>query len=463
MRAKYVFQCVLLIGFCMASCTFKEEVTSAPTLATKSFVDNKYALSEQEIVLKAEQFFLGIESSKQSNGEARSISDMNLSEKMPQVKTVVRTIEYAEDDTEQIPVYIINYTDKRSKATGGFVVMTGDKRLNQILVYSDTGSWGDEDPLIQNFSDMFWRNVDEFIKNELAASDLSIITKSGSIDPCEYYSVFEYHDNAYRLLQPALWSQLDPYNAKLAPVCTPPPTGYSLYPPVGCVATAMGEIMAYHKKPTSGSYVNYLGTTVSTTYNWTTMLDSQYIGGLSSTGQEMVQNLLAEIGQLMVLNQHGYYYPLMTYGCLTKNPITGELEGGSKSDMASARQGFALMGYTTAPIGIDYDFNAVVTEINANRPVFACGNKNLSSPLKSHAWVMDGVNQQMVIEYIYRYCPSLEDDDDNPHLMNTLFSYPNYVYCNIGAEIPANHNGYYRSELFLKYTVEDTVILTNIK
>jgi len=455
MKIKQVIQYFFLLGFLGASCTSIERYEPLNiTLSTKSPLGNKFSLSEKEIVEKAAQFFQKLEESGKDNAETRSISSMNLSEKTPQVKMVIRTIRYGENDVEHVPVYVINYTVKRGNSTGGYVVMTGDQRLNSILVYSDSGSWGDNDPSIQNFVNFFWENVDELIKRELAVNSLYPITKSRAIhlpcDFCYYYSEFDYIDNAKRLAQPALWSQLDPYNGKLAPNCTPPPTGKSLYYPVGCWATAMGQIMAYHQKPTSGSYTNYLGQTVNVTYNWNTMLTSQYAGNLSSQGQEMVQHLLAQIGQLQVLNNYGYYYPLMTYGC-----------SDSGSDMYKARQGFALMGYSTAPIGVDYDYNAVSSEIYANRPV-AADAWNIGSPFTKHAWVMDGVNSQTVVQTKYRYCPTVPTGVHNPIVEDILYSYINYVYCNLGAETPGNWNGYYRSDIFLPIQTE-TAILTNIQ
>jgi len=366
---------------------------------------------------------------------------MNLSEKKERVAMVVRDIDF-----EQIPVYIINYADKRSNKAGGYVILVGDKRINKasnILAYSDTGSWGNEEPLLENFLDLFWGNVDGLIRNELAISSSNSKNSRNSFghsqcQHCLQFSIHYHYDDAKRLSQPALWNQYDPYNAKLAPVCSPLPIGLSLYYPVGCVAVAMGQIMAYHRKPASGSYVNYLGTTVNTTYNWTTMTTSQHIGLLSLTGREMVQNLLAEIGQKVS----------MIYSCLN-----------SGASMTSARAGFAAMTYTTAPLEIDFDYGAVAFEIASNRPVLAYGRANLSPLFRNHAWVMDGVNSQKVVEEVYWECPWI----GGMELLYTITSYVNYVYCNLGAAVPGGLSGYYNSNLFKNYFNSDTIILINIR
>jgi len=446
MKTKQILQYFLLLGLFMTSCTSIERYESpVTTLSTKSSFDNIFALSEKEVVLRASHFFEELAKSGKENVETRSISSMNLNMKTPVVKTIIRTIRYSEDDIELVPVYVINYTDSRSKVAGGFIVMIGDKRLNTVLAYSDSGSWGDEDAIMQNFANLFWINVDELIKNELAGKSLYLKTKSG--DPCEYNIEQAFYDNAKRLVQPAIWSQLDPYNWKLGlrSSSCPPHQQVSSYWAVGCWATAMGQIMAYHKKPTSGSYTNYLGQTINATYTWNTMLTSQYISSLSSQGKEMVQNLLAQIGHQMVLNTYGYYVPLMSYGC-----------AGSNSDMPKARAGFAAMGYTTAPTGFDYSYNAVSSEIYANRPVAARDEySGTVHPFTDHAWVMDGVNHQMVVETTVKYCPN-----QSPTVVGTNVYYIDYVYCNLGAEIPSNWNGYYLSNIFPPNRV---AILTNIQ
>ena len=453
MKLKQIMQYVLLLSLLVASCTsIEKDTVFTSTLSTKSFGDNEYALSEKEAITKAEQFFLGLEELGRNNTAARSISSMNLSAKAPQVKTIIRTIEYDRNDIEQVPVYVVNYKDKKTNAAGGYVVMVGDKRLNRVLVYSDTGAWGEEDLMMENFLNLFWGGVDEYIKHELALSSFATETVTNTIPVtrghgdgdcpyCDYYSAYAYIDNAKQLARPAVWSQLEPYNEKLAPLPTcppfPEPVPSSFYA-VGCVATAMGQIMAYHKRPTSGSYINYLGQTVNTAYNWNTMLTSPYANSLSSQGKEMVQHLLAEIGQRVI--------PAMVYECI-----------GSRADILQAYNGFRNMTYSTA-YEILYNYSTVSSEIYANRPVVAFGNKYLVHPFTSHAWVMDGVNTQTVVKGLYKYCPTLPNDP--PVLQYILESHTlDYVSCNIGTEIPINWNGYYLSFLFSS----NTQILTHIQ
>jgi|GEM_PF-6010383 hypothetical protein len=70
MSKKYITQFFYAVLFFVVSCTSIEQDTMhSPTLSTKSFVDNEYALSEQEAVIKAEQFILEMGKVRQSNSD----------------------------------------------------------------------------------------------------------------------------------------------------------------------------------------------------------------------------------------------------------------------------------------------------------------------------------------------------------------------------------------------------------
>ena len=427
MKAKHMLQYILLLSFCLASCTStKEEVTLAPTLSTKSFADNRYAIPEKEIVLKAEQFLIGIKNSMHGDSETRSTVVMNLHEKEPQVETIIRYIEYKRDEMnnyDQVPVYIINYPYKKSKAAGGFVILTGDKRIkNNILVYSDAGSWDNENPNAQNFLFWFWANVDKLITEELAENSWYPTTKSYIPPEClSYYCYTDLTLSEKRLPQITQWHQDSPFGDKLIPMCNFYAYG-SMYPPVGCVAVAMAQIMAHHKKPTNGSYIDWLGTIVNTTYNWTNMLTSPNINSLNPTYKEQVQHLMAEIG----------YRVDMIYTCTDSNP----------SDMNNLVPAFGAMGYSIPNSHVYYQYSTIVSEINANRPVFAADiNHQVTSVFYEHAWMIDGYSSTRRVETITVVCPNMLPYE----IINMYDSY--FAHCNMGHGITSGlgYNGYYNS------------------
>ena len=154
----------------------------------------------------------------------------------------------------------------------------------------------------------------------------------------------------------------------------------------------------------------------------------------------------------------------MQYNCVKEDLSTGITSGGSGPSTGGTilvRSGFTNMGYITAALGEDYNYNAISSEIYANRPVYAGGwtlaNYQYNNTFALHAWVIDGVNQQMVIETVVQHCPW-----QPPVVVDTYFNYHNYVYCNLGAETPSNYNGFYLSDLFIP-NYNNAFILTGIK
>jgi len=412
-------QYVLLLSLLVSCTSVEKDVTLTQTVFTKSisFVDNEYALSEKEAVEKAEQFLLGIENSRQGDGESRSISALNLSEKEPQIETIIRYIEYKRDELnnyEQVPVYIINYTNKKSKKGGGYVILTGDKRVNNILVYSDTGAWDNENPEAQRFLHWFWISVDKSITSELKGNNMSLKTKSN--DPCEYDIETYYSESTKLLAQLTLWNSKVPFNIKLeyTTACGSLPRYYD----AGCTPVAMAQIMAHHRKPTSGSYVNYANQPVNTTYEWIEMLKSNY--------HAHIQHLIAEIG----------YHAGTKYGC-----------DGGETDMQGAKAGFVTMGYSTSNIAW-FQYSTIVSEINVDRPVLGgSGDDQPNSTFTEHSWMIDGYSTHTYVETITQYCPW----QPPTIITNNVFSY--YVHCNMG-QLDTDYNTYYNSTIFGNLTTQ---------
>ena len=430
------------------SCTIKNEVTLSQISSTKSIVNNQYAIPEREIVHKAEQFLIGLVNSSQRNGGEGSISSMNLSQKEAQIDMVVRYIDSQQGGIgsyEEIPVYVINYTDKRSNKSGGHVVISGDRRVNKIFVYSDTGLWNDENPLMAGFIHWFWHGVDKVLENELALlKDNAHEEGDGgnrSIHPpcplCEYYYSYDIYDTAKRLPQLVHWDQVNPYNAKLEPACDPALPGLNSFYPTGCGVTAMGQIMAHNQKPTSGSYVNYLGQTVYTTYSWNEMTASPFIGSLTSSAQEQVQYLMAEIGKRTNT----------TYSCTAADV-----------NIIKIKSGFTSMGYSYDAESW-FNFATVMLDINANRPLLGLSYSPMpmtNSNFTDHAWMIDGYSRHTVEMTETRYCPTVPSGPQNPVVLK-YYDHTDNVHCNIGDGLFGQN---YPSGLFLNNTSK---IISNIK
>ena len=121
----------------------------------------------------------------------------------------------------------------------GFVIVSADDRLKPILGYSDTGSFKTEnlpDNILNWFQ--FYANELKFISNNSSPTENRI-----TLDPPVTRSSFPAAISP--LLGSIAWNQSEPYN-NLCPVVGTERTV------TGCVATAMAQIMMYHKYPDTG-------------------------------------------------------------------------------------------------------------------------------------------------------------------------------------------------------------------
>lgn len=168
------------------------------------------------------------------------------------------------------------------------------------------------------------------------------------------------------------WNQGAPYN-NMCPTVNGTPT-YT-----GCVATAMAQVMNYHKWPLRGTGSNSyewnngtLSMDFSTvTFDWSNMLDTYT--SYNSTQASAVANLMKACG----------YSVLMGYGTNASGAYSGNVAkallnyfGYSKGTFYYERTYFPLTDW------IEMLYN----EVASNRPVYYSG----SNPTGGHAFVLDG-------------------------------------------------------------------------
>lgn len=166
----------------------------------------------------------------------------------------------------------------------GWVIVSRDDIAKPVLAYSSTGSIDNLEKASPSF------------KNWMKGMNTEIIkAKQDHLDNDEYIdewenltlesNVFEEHQEASvasarkgPLLGNINWNQNAPYNA-MTPKDSRSYSSYKGRVPVGCVATAMAQIMAYHKWPNRGkgshtdkkSNYGNLYANFNTTYKWNNM------------------------------------------------------------------------------------------------------------------------------------------------------------------------------------------------
>lgn len=287
-------------------------------------------------------------------------------------------------DLNAAPIYVVSRGDGN-----GFVLVAGDSRVEPVWGVVERGNYVEgENPGF----DIVLAQMKDDIAQAIAAKEslrgdstyialmdkLALANASASKSdrpqkaPVDPPPVIDYPENYDRVeiveknpyyeieyeygpLLKTRWGQNWPYNLVLRnthPDC-----------PVGCVATALAQIMAYHKHPV------YMAAT-GHTYLWDRMLaDSKDV---------WPEDAVASVGYLMV------DLGLPQYLDMLYRP------GGSKAEGDLGRTWNAF-GYAWSPLS-DYDGSKVLNEVKQNRPVYVRGDSGSGS--NGHAWVADGVLYQ---------------------------------------------------------------------
>lgn len=252
--------------------------------------------------------------------------------------------------------------------SGGFAIISNDDRHDAVIGYSDAKI--DVDALPDGFK--WW----------LSAADEALKNSSG-------YSVSAYSAPAgagYRetvdMLVTTKWGQGDPYNRQ----CPLSGTSHTL---TGCVATAMAQIMNYHKYPdraVSASIPAY-GIVLGDAYDWGNMLDTYTAGtggeDLFTTAQaDAVAMLMAHCGATVNMN----------YGTSASGAFSFNVSPALRNKfMYNENLNYRYRGIHTTAEWMDMIYN----EISNGRPILYGAVDAHGSG--GHAFVLDGYNAEGLV------------------------------------------------------------------
>ena len=132
----------------------------------------------------------------------------------------------AASHTAQAAYYVFNSTATQQ---GGYVIVAGDDRLPAVLGYSDHGTFdeGQVPEAMQELLDSYAAQVEALSQGAQPATHFTAGSPIMPLLTCQ-------------------WSQNSPYKVTL-------PFINGVHPPVGCVATAMAQVMYYWKWPTTST------------------------------------------------------------------------------------------------------------------------------------------------------------------------------------------------------------------
>lgn len=306
-------------------------------VAVMSFAGN---VGEQQAWLKAQAFL------KANNRTATAAKAKKAAHKMPRKGQSATSVYF----------YVFNADNNQ-----GFVIVAGDDRVDEILGYADSGSF-DADNIPSNLQymlDCYAEDIEWMIANNYTPSSAPRKVSTTVVEP----------------LVTSKWNQSAPYYNSC-------PTLNGSRCVTGCVATAMAQIMYYHKWPqgSTGSIAGYtsssgavVSTLNSTTFDWSNMQDT-YNNSSSAASQSAVAKLMAYCGAAVSMN-----YSPSSSGAVSSNVPTALINkfGYASSAKFIGRSGYSIDGW-----------DALITnELVNNRPVYLSGS---TSQGEGHAFVCDG-------------------------------------------------------------------------
>lgn len=299
--------------------------------------------------------------------------------------------------------YIINFEG------GGFAMISNDTRATEVYAYSDEGALY---PGVNDNVDYYMSLANDYLNYEIDSSNRVItsipITPVPDPDSPEDYILVSHEDHychevpinkkttgSTEHLLYTEWHQDEPYNSNCLNS-----SGEPVY--AGCIAIALGQIMAYHQKPLSHNGHTYL---------WD--LITQYPNLIRwDSGAQSVSELINDIGISAGIN----YW-----------------NGSSTATLNGACNALTSFGYNN--ISSDYSYPIIVNNIDANRPCLICGNNNNDI---GHAWVIDGYNSTTTTYQYYTQTTLI------PCRTKTVTR--SLVHCNWGFN--GNSNGFFLSGVF---------------
>lgn len=260
-----------------------------------------------------------------------------------------------------------------ASAADGYVLVSGDDRMPAVIGYSDEGKF-DADTIPDNMREWLETYAEQvrYVQTH-AGVRIQSSTDQTSIG------------NVYPLLGNIKWNQSAPYN-NMCPTFSN--NGTTQRTVTGCVATAMAQVMYYHRWPETGTGSNTYTFNLNSDeqqpltlsadfsqsrYDWANMLPS-YTGNETTTQNNAVAKLMSDCGVAMDMG-YGASSGAVTRIAMNRMPKHFRYDKSIKFIMRDA--------YT-----LDKWLSIINGELSSNRPVIHTGASNQGG----HAFVVDGCN-----------------------------------------------------------------------
>lgn len=360
-----------------------------------------------------------------------------------------------------------------------FVIVAGDECVdNPILGFSDEGGFSAEG--MPDAMKWLLGEYSQQIDVVKVAEGEEVRRRRGNLKSYEIFPHWHDVTNTVGPLMDTFWQQDAPYkyviSQNIGGTWTSDDKGENKVCATGCAATALAQIMRYHKWPVTGTgshtYTDYkgrysnseMGTEISSdfsqhTYDWNHMR-IEYEGNYEASAPDNTEGKYNEternaVSQLMY--DCGVAID-MRYGSNTSSSTeSGGKEycvanalvnyfGYASSVTAKARGNLSTAG--TTPNYTDEEWEAMLkAEIDGKRPIYMVGQA--ADGKSSHAYVCDG--------YGYGYgTDESEQDNVGQIYFHINWGWGSYTKDSYGRDRQFLYNGYFRSDAFGGHRVYST-------
>lgn len=300
----------------------------------------------------------------------------------------------ADSSTHSPAYYIFN-----NASQGGYVIIGADSRFRPILGYRPTGSFS-EDSIPDGLR--YWL---QFLTDEMAAT-------AACYDSLDTGGLWAGLGNPLPMgagrggaspLLSSHWSQTTPFNQQVPVTLTGSNVSsiYEGHAAVGCVATAIGQLMNYWKYPQRGqggthTNNNYTGATVNfsqQTYNWDDILDNYGYYYAETGGGSVTRYAQHTAGQDSEVAKLCYHLGVAV-------DMVWNSDGKGTSTAVNAKALSALTTYfgynrharmqPRRTLSLRAFRDLLTAELNAGRPVLFSGMSDNPDNLVGHFFVLDG-------------------------------------------------------------------------
>ena len=266
---------------------------------------------------------------------------------------------------------VVGYND------GGFAVVANDDRFPAVMGYSDTKFTDNMPPALE-----WWlTNMEATLSAKAAAGET--VTRS---------AVPEGYQTEVPEMLTTRWDQSTPY-WNLCPTYVDPASKAETHYLTGCVATAMAQVMYYHKHPEKGTgrkvyrytpddgsapTMNLAVDFGSTTYDWANMLPEYVEGAYNDAQAQAVATLMYHCGVAVDMN-----YRMAASGALLANGTRALREYFGYDEYVK----YYVRTYMNEKEWMDI----VYKELNDNCPILYGG---ADDNMGGHCFVLDGYDAE---------------------------------------------------------------------